>query len=125
LYYLDVYGAIGFQDSIDWWYECWEKMADIPIGLPARVYVGEEYEEIVYCRGPIFVMTLAEEMGHSSIGGNAPAGQETFDEFLRDYYQTHKWGIGTSDSFRQLAEQHCQCDLTDLFEEWVYYKEGE
>lgn len=70
---------------------------------------GREYSGIVYGRGPLFVTALAEEMG-----------QETFDEFLRDYYESHKWGIGTTDTFRQLAEQHCQCDLTALFEEWVY-----
>ena len=49
-------------------------------------------------------------------------GQEVFDEFLRDYYQSHKWGIGTGDAFRQLAERHCECDLSDLFEAWVYEK---
>jgi hypothetical protein len=113
LYYLDVYGTDAFESYSDSWYGRWEQveMADIPIGLPAGTYEGREYGAIVYGRGPIFVAALAEEMG-----------QKTFDEFLRDYYQTHKWGIGTSDSFRQLAEQHCQCDLTDLFEEWVYEK---
>jgi hypothetical protein len=40
--------------------------------------------------------------------------------FLRDYYQSLKWGIGTGDAFRQLAESHCGCDLSDLFEAWVY-----
>ena len=49
-------------------------------------------------------------------------GQETFDQFLREYYQSNKWGIGTSDAFRQLAEDHCQCDLTALFQEWVYQR---
>ena len=47
-------------------------------------------------------------------------GPETFETFLRDYYQTHQWGIATDGSFKQLAEQHCACDLTPLFEEWVY-----
>jgi aminopeptidase N len=47
-------------------------------------------------------------------------GQETFDEFLRDYYDTYKWEISTSESFKELAERHCQCDLTALFEEWVF-----
>ena len=43
-----------------------------------------------------------------------------FDGFLRDYYQLHKWGIATGDAFKEIAEQHCQCDLTSMFEEWVY-----
>jgi aminopeptidase N len=79
--------------------------------LPSAAYAEEEYSPIVYGRGPYFVAALAEEMG-----------QEVFDEFLRDYYQAHKWGIGTGDSFRQLAEGHCGCDLSDLFEAWVYEK---
>jgi hypothetical protein len=83
--------------------------ADIPIDLPAEAYDGNQYGAIVYGRGPLFVAALAEEMG-----------QETFDAFLRDYYGSHQWGIGTGAAFRQLAEGHCQCDLSDLFEEWVY-----
>ena len=74
-----------------------------------EAYAEGEYSAIVYGRGPIFVSALAEEMG-----------QETFNEFLRDYYQFHLWGIGTGDAFRQLAEKHCQCDLSTLFQEWVY-----
>jgi len=72
-------------------------------------YADKEYGAIVYGRGPLFVTALAEEMG-----------QQKFDEFLRDYYESHKWGIGTGDAFKQLAERHCQCDLTASFEEWVY-----
>jgi aminopeptidase N len=79
--------------------------------MPSKAYTSREYGAIVYGRGPLFVEALAKEMD-----------QRTFNEFLRDYYQSHKWGIGTGDAFRQLAEHHCQCDLTALFEEWVYEK---
>jgi hypothetical protein len=74
-----------------------------------EAYGDGQYGAIVYGRGPLFVEALAEEMG-----------QETFDAFLRDYYQFHAWDIGTGPAFRQLAEQHCQCDLTELFSEFVY-----
>jgi aminopeptidase N len=111
LYYLDARGedaAQGFRGS---WYGSWERVdrANIPIGMPSGAYAREEYTPIIYGRGPLFVTLLAETMG-----------QQTFDGFLRDYYESHKWGIGTGDSFMQLAESHCQCDLTALFEEWVY-----
>jgi len=113
LYLADIGGeevAEGYRDS---WYGRWDRVdrADIPIGMPTGAYEGKEYGAIVYGRGPIFVAALAEKMG-----------QATFDEFLRGYYESHKWGIGTADGFRQLAERHCQCDLTTLFEEWVYEK---
>lgn len=111
LYYLDMYGEDAAQGYRTSWDNRWDRVdrADIPIGMPAGAYVDEEYGAIVYGRGPLFIAALAEEMG-----------QEEFDKFLRDYYESHKWGIGTSDAFKQLAERYCQCDLTALFEEWVY-----
>ncbi|MBN1992141.1 MAG: M1 family metallopeptidase [Anaerolineae bacterium] len=113
LYYLDVYDKPTAQGYLDSWESRWERVgrADIPIGLPAGDYDGKEYGAIVYGRGPLFITALAEEMGQAS-----------FDAFLRDYYQTHQWGIATGDTFKQLAEQYCRCDLTNLFETWVYEK---
>ena len=113
LYHLDAGGERAARSWRDSWYHRWDRVdrADIPIGMPVEAYEGREYGAIVYGRGPLFIAALAEEMG-----------QETFDEFLRDYYESHKWSIGTSETFRQLAEYHCKCDLTALFEEWVYEK---
>jgi len=97
LYYVDTHGENAARDYRASWDSRWARVerADIPIGLPVAAYEGSEYGAIVYGRGPLFVAALAEEIG-----------QQTLDEFLRDYYQSHKWGIGTSDVFRQLAEQH-------------------
>ena len=98
----------GFRDS---WLDRWSRVefADVPIGLPAADYDGKQYSAIVYGRGPLFIDALAEKMG-----------QEVFNNFLRDYYESNKWGIGTASNFRELAENYCDCDLTALFEEWVY-----
>ena len=95
------YGAYGGR---------WDRIErkPIPIGQPASSYQGKEYSAIVYGRGPLFIDALAQKLG-----------QATFDQFLRDYYQSHQWGIGTTASFKQLAEKHCLCDLTPLFDEWV------
>jgi len=113
LYYFDTHGEGAARSYRTSWDDRWDRVdrADIPIGMPAGSYVDREYGAIVYGRGPLFVTALAKKLG-----------QETFDEFLRDYYESRKWGIGTSDAFKQLAERHCQCDLTALFEEWVYEK---
>jgi hypothetical protein len=113
-YFLDLGGERAFDGWSDSWYSRWQRveMADVPIGLPSGDYTdAQEYGAIVYGRGPIFMDTLAQRMG-----------QQVFDEFLRDYYQSHKWGIGTGGDFEELAEEHCQCDLTALFEGWVYEK---
>ena len=111
LYWRDLYGppgAEGFRGSL---HERWGRVdnADIPVGMPVHAYAGKEYGAIVYGRGPLFVEVLAQEMG-----------QKTFDAFLRDYYETFKWGIATTEGLKQLAESHCNCDLTPLFAEWVY-----
>ena len=113
LYMADIGGEEVAERYRDSWDSRWDRVdrADIPIGMPTGDYEGKEYGAIVYGRGPIFVAALAEKMGEAA-----------FDGFLRDYYESHKWGIGTADGFRQLAERHCQCDLTALFEEWVYEK---
>jgi hypothetical protein len=111
LYFVDTYNEEAAASYRDWWDYFWSgaDYAPIPIGMPSGDYVRSEYGPILYGRGPMFVSALAEEMG-----------QETFDAFLRDYYETHRWKIGSGEAFRQLAEEHCACDLGDLFEEWVY-----
>jgi aminopeptidase N len=111
LYYYDVYGPEGYEGYKDSWMDRWSRVefADIPIGLPVAEYEGREYGAIVYGRGPLFIDALANEMG-----------QEVFNTFLQDYFETNKWGIGTALGFQELAETYCECDLTALFEEWVY-----
>jgi aminopeptidase N len=111
LYYRDVYGEEGYEGFKESWNSRWGRVdfEDIPIGFPVEGYDGIAYGAIVYGRGPLFMDALAEKMG-----------QETFNVFLRDYYETNKWGIGTASEFEELAERHCDCDLSDIFEEWVY-----
>ena len=111
IYYLDAYGDQAASSYRQSWTDRWERVerADIPIGLPVAAYEGREYGAIVYGRGPLFVRALAMKMG-----------QEDFAVFLRDYYQSHKWGIGTAAAFREVADRHSDRDLTELFEQWVY-----
>ena len=111
LYYADKYGpsgAAGFRGSLE---DRWSRVgeAPIPIGMPVEAYRSAEYGAIVYGRGPLFMEALEKELG-----------EQAFAAFLRDYYQTHKWGIATTESLKKLAETHCACDLTEIFEEWVY-----
>ena len=110
LYYSDQYGSAGYQGYRDSWVSRWDRVQGekIPVGLPAGSYTGKQYGAIIYGRGPLFIEALAQQMG-----------QSTFDLFLRDYYQANEWGIGYPDSFETSAEEHCQCNLTSLFEEWL------
>lgn len=109
-YYVDRYnqaaGDAFFENFIGRWRRVEE--ADIPIGQPVSAYEGDEYSAIVYGRGPIFLRELEEEIG-----------RETFDAFLRDYVAQFRWGVADTAAFRALAEQHCGCDLGELFAAWV------
>ncbi len=111
VYWQDLYGQRGGEGFLDSLYGRWDRVdrADIPIGMPVRNYTRQEYGAVVYGRGPLFVEALATEMG-----------DDRFASFLRDYYETFKWSIATSEGLKELAESQCGCDLTPLFEEWVY-----
>ena len=111
VYYSDVYGpqgSNGFRGSLE---GRWRRVdrADIPIGMPVAGYSPQEYSAIVYGRGPLFIEALSEAMGPAVFAG-----------FMRDYFQTYEYQIATGAEFKVLAEQHCDCDLTALFEEWVF-----
>jgi aminopeptidase N len=73
------------------------------------VYSEDEYGPIVYGRGPLFFAALENQMG-----------EELFNKLLYDYAEKYRWGISTGADFKALAEETCGCDLTPLFEEWVY-----
>ena len=110
LYFVDTYGeenAEGFRQSF---HGRWDRVdrADIPVGLPAGDYSSAEYSAIVYGRGPLFFDALKAEMG-----------EQVFDAFLRDYYQENKWDIATGPELKAMAEEHCGCDLTPLFAQWI------
>ena len=111
LYHLDRYGTSGYNGLRNSWISRWERVerADIPIGMPSESYAPIEYSAIVYGRGPLFIEALADEMG-----------EETFNAFMQDYYQTNQWGISSGEGFKAAAEEFCECDLTDLFDEWVW-----
>jgi hypothetical protein len=111
LYFLDSYGQEGYAGYRQSWLSRWERVdrRPMPIGLSAASYTPTEYGAILYGRGPLFVEALAQRLG-----------QPTFDRFLRDDYQSQRWGIATTGTFRALAEAHCHCDLAPLFAEWVY-----
>lgn len=110
-YFRDVYGqsgADGFEQSLR---GRWARVENqpIPIGLPVSAYQGREYAAIVYGRGAFFFEALEKQMG-----------QQIFDSFMLDYTQTHAWDIATTQGLKMLAEEYCACDLTSLFDKWVY-----
>lgn len=111
LYYVDRYGEDGAQGFVQSWYQRWSRveMEEIPIGRPAGDYDAMEYSPIIYGRGPLFFAALEDELG-----------EQTFAELLKEYTEEYCWGISDTASFKIFAEEKCECDLTALFEEWIY-----
>ena len=110
-YYQDKYGAQAEKSCENEMQANWDSIKDqkIPIGKAVSAYTGSEYVAIVYGRGPFFFLALRQQIG-----------QVNFDSLMHDYARTFAWDIATTDSFKKLAEQHCNCNLTALFQEWVY-----
>jgi len=124
-------GADG-EATAEWFYRTlWDRWAlvsyeKIPIGMRDFDYAGDSngsaYRAIIYGRSALF-LTLTPQDRTWPVKTQTLVdvmGQDKFDAFLRDYFQQHYFGVATTESFKRLAEQHCQCDLTATFEEWVY-----
>ena len=112
-YFNDRYSASAASSFEESWWLRWDRVQrdPKPIGLPVEAYEGWEYGAIVYGRGPLFLEQLSLEMG-----------EVKFDQFLKDYFTTYAWKVGTAQNFQSLAEETCGCDLDPLFNEWVFMK---
>lgn len=110
-YFTDEYGQAGSQgfraDVEGRW--AYLDNRPIPVGLPVKDYSDAEYSGIVYGRGALFFEALRDEMG-----------TEVFDEFIKNYTTDNAWKIATAEILRAEAEAHCKCDLSTLFEAWIY-----
>jgi aminopeptidase N len=109
-YYADQYGANGangWEESLRGrWYRV--DLESIPIGMPVADYEGSVYSAIIYGRGAFFFEALRDEMG-----------EDDFNTFMKDYTVSNAWGIVTGESLKALAEKHCKCNLTTLYDQWV------
>jgi len=109
-YFTDRYGTDGGDDFEQSLHERWARVgnAPIPVGMPVAGYDSAAYSAIVYGRGAFFFMALREKIG-----------AQAFDAFLQDYTESYGWGISSGSGLKTLAEDHCRCDLTGLFSEWI------
>ena len=76
--------------------------------MPVADYEGSVYSAIIYGRGAYFFEALRDEMG-----------EDDFNAFMKDYTVSNAWGIVTGESLKALAEKHCKCNLTTLYDQWV------
>ena len=110
IFYEDYYGQAAADSYKESWDGRWARVdyADIPIGKPSYDYDSSEYSPIVYGRGPYFIEALEDEMG-----------DEVFADAMRIYVERYAWEIADAEAFKANMEMVCDCDLTNLFDEWV------
>ncbi len=113
LYFKEVHGEAGYEEERDDQLSRWEyiDMADIPLDLPVSAYSEAEYSGIIYGKGGLFFDELRKQIG-----------DDAFETFQKAYYDAFKWGIATTAGLKSVAEDACGCDLTPMFEKWVYPK---
>ncbi|NMB62351.1 MAG: M1 family metallopeptidase [Chloroflexi bacterium] len=111
LYFEDTYGSSAARSIRESWYYRWNKVKSkaMAIGLPVRDYSETEYGAIIYGRAPLFIEALREKMGDTA-----------FFDFMHALFAQYQWGILTTEEYRALAEQFCNCDLQQEFVAWVY-----
>jgi aminopeptidase N len=68
-----------------------------------------EYALIVYGKGALFFDALRRQLG-----------DPTFFAFLHAYYERYRYGFASSRDFQATAETACACNLSALFNLWVY-----
>ncbi len=71
------------------------------------------YVAVIYGRGPLFFDALRHELG-----------DETFFKLLREYYRRYAFGVATTTSFEQLADDVAGRRLDTFFAGWLKQKAG-
>lgn len=81
-----------------------------PVGSPVWAFAprGEDYLDIVYAKGAVFMNALRQKIG-----------DEAFFAGWRAYYNRYKFGVSTGRGFLEAMQQAAEQDLRPFFEEWV------
>ncbi len=113
LYFKEVHGDEGYRQERENQQRRWDYIddADIPLDLPVAAYDEGQYSGIIYGRGGVFFDELRKKIGDAA-----------FEKFQKNYYHEFQWRIATTDGLKRVAEAACDCDLTPMFEAWVYPK---
>ena len=109
-YYGEKYGRRGYDYFKNRLKSRWDG-ENLAVGLAVSDYSPGEYLSVVYGHGPLVIENLAKLMGTISFG-----------KFMKDYYQSNKFGISSSRRFLDIAENNCNCKLENFFQKWILPK---
>ena len=110
-YFVHEYGKGPALGLVQNWDDRWARVEyeKMPIGLPAGEYGESAYSPIVYGRGPLFYLELEEQFG-----------EEVLLTWIRNFSQAYRWKVADTEDVRESLEAACSCDLSEMFEEWIY-----
>lgn len=110
-YFVQAYGASAGDGVVQSWYDRWARLEnqEMPIGLIASDYGDTAYSPIVYGRGPLFFLMLEEQFG-----------EDQLLDSLKTYAEKFQWSTANTENLKTSLEASCNCDLTEVFEEWIY-----
>ena len=119
LYHEVIYGPEAAADILERYFaqahrELVAAGDDMPVGLPVAAYSPSLYGPVVYRKGPLYFHALREEVG-----------DEDFFAILQTYYNHHRYGIATPDSFLTTVNIITGDPHMDLFEEWILGTSGQ
>ncbi len=109
-YYVEQYGTQAAQGYLQDFYGRWDRVdrATIPIGKPVEYYADGSYSAIVYGRGALFFYGLEQRYGKTMM-----------DNFFHAYVKKFSWDLVSSQEMKDSLEAACQCNLNQMFTEWV------
>jgi aminopeptidase N len=110
IYAEEIQGAEAANAQLDQFRQTYRNLRaggrDAAVGQPGvkiRSYYG-----VVYAKGALFFAALRQQIG-----------DEDFNSFLKNYYNTHRYGIATGSDILASAEQACGCELDPLYRDWI------
>jgi leukotriene-A4 hydrolase len=110
--YADMLALLGYQDLEEDVHMIGEEEADTHLKLDLEGRDPDDgMTDIAYEKGAFFLMLLEEKVG-----------RETFDEFLKNYFETHKFQTLTTETFIiYLKENLLEPNQVNVnLDEWIY-----
>ena len=72
---------------------------------------SREYQVLVYYKGAMFVHELRKKLG-----------DDQFFQIMKVYFDKYKYKNSTTENFLEVCEKVSNCDLRDIFKEWLFYE---
>lgn len=111
LYREDLQGPEAAQAELDIFRERYRDVRaagrDGPVAQDNTGFRGSYYT-LVYAKAALFHQALRNRIGDAA-----------YNQFLRDYYRSHRYGFVSGQDLLAAAERACTCELDTLYRDWI------